>query len=96
VSTTVLDELAGEEVISLAEAARRVPGTPCVQTLNGWVRRGLRLPSGRVVRLQAIRSGVRWLTTAQAVRRFLLALQGGGEDAACERAAAAKPDLVRG
>jgi hypothetical protein len=75
VNATVLDELAGEEVISLNEARLRVPGTPCVQTLNAWVRKGLRLPSGRVVRLRAIRSGIRWLTTAQAVRRFLEALQ---------------------
>jgi hypothetical protein len=32
---------------------------------------GVRLPSGRVVRLEAVRVGQRWLTTAEAVQRFI-------------------------
>jgi len=52
-------------------------------TVFRWVTRGLKLPSGGVVKLEAVRCGGRWLTSRDAVTRWCLALTG---DAAREPA----------
>ena len=36
-----------------------------------WITRGTRTPDGRVVKLEAVRAGSRWLTTAEAVGRYI-------------------------
>ena len=68
-----------ERLITLAEAARRFPGHrggdhvhPA--TLTRWILRGAVSVTGRRVRLEAVRCGSRWLTSAEAVARFMAAL----------------------
>jgi hypothetical protein len=68
--------LRGEKLISLAAAARLLPGHrggnhvhPA--TLSRWIAKGTRTPDGRLVRLEAVRAGSRWLTTAEAVGRYI-------------------------
>jgi hypothetical protein len=64
-----------EATLSLAAAARMIPsgrrGRPCnLSTIFRWIIDGVRLPSGEVVRLEAVRLGGRWLTSAEAIQRF--------------------------
>lgn len=68
-------ELANEQTISLAAAARMLPpgrrGRPVnISTLFRWITDGVRLPDGQRVRLEAIRLGARWLTSIPALERF--------------------------
>lgn len=70
-------DLLSETVLSLAAAARSLPpsrrGRPVtVSCLMRWISDGVRLPSGAVVRLEAVRMGGRWLTSTEALRRFAL------------------------
>lgn len=44
-------------------------------TATRWISRGVRVPGGRRVRLEARRHGGRWLTTRRWVREFLAELQ---------------------
>jgi hypothetical protein len=69
--------LLGESLISLAQAARLFPpnrqGKPVhVTTLQRWVLDGI-----RGVHLEAARAGGRWVTSREAVARFLAALTAG-------------------
>lgn len=68
-------DLANETNISLSAAARMLPpgrrGRPVsLSCVLRWVLEGVRLPSGRVVRLDAVRLGGRWLTSVEALQRF--------------------------
>jgi hypothetical protein len=72
-------QMMSETLLSLAEAARRLPpgrlGRPVsASTLFRWIVAGLRVADGRTVRLQAIKIGGRWLTSAEALTRFAAAL----------------------
>jgi hypothetical protein len=68
-------DLTVETTISLSEAARLLPpgrrnrpvSFSCVLR---WILDGVRLPSGSVVRLEAVRLGGRWLTSKEALQRF--------------------------
>jgi Protein of unknown function (DUF1580) len=68
-------DVASESLISLAQAARRLPAgrqerpvsTSC---LLRWVLKGIPGPDGERVRLEAIRLGGRWLTSNEALARF--------------------------
>jgi hypothetical protein len=71
----VMIDLRTETLLSLAEAARRLPpgrlgrrATP--SCLFRWIRDGVRLPDGRRVCLDAARLGHRWLTSVEALQRF--------------------------
>ena len=72
--------LLAETLISFAQAARLIPpsrrGRPvspsCVWR---WHRSGVKLPDGRVVRLEALKLINRFLTSVQAVHRFIRAQQ---------------------
>jgi hypothetical protein len=71
-------DLQNESLLGLAEAARRLPsyrrGRPVnPATIFRWIHDGIRLPSGRIVRLEAIRLGGRWLTSVEALQRFAAA-----------------------
>jgi len=57
------------EFMTLAEAAKSLPGKPHVSTLHRWARRGV---GG--VRLQTWRVGRRTFTTDEAVAEFLAGL----------------------
>jgi hypothetical protein len=64
-----------EELLSLAQAARRLPpgrgerpvSLGCVLR---WVLEGAPGPDGQRVRLEAVRVGGRWITSVEALARF--------------------------
>jgi hypothetical protein len=69
------NNILNETPISLCTAARSVPphrqdrpvSTSCIFR---WMRDGVKLPDGTVVRLEGIRLGGRWLTSKEALQRF--------------------------
>ena len=77
----VLAEIRSGGGLSLSSAGRLFPGHRGGKhvdpsTTFRWVTRGLRTPAGRVVKLDAVRVGGRWLTSNPAVARFVAALTG--------------------
>jgi hypothetical protein len=72
VSTTTL---IGETLLSLSQAARRLPpgrhGRPVtLGCLLRWALDGVPGPDNHRVRLEAVRLGGRWLTSVEALARF--------------------------
>ncbi len=68
-------DLTAEQPISLEAAARLVPpargGKRChISTLLRWIVDGSRAPDGSRVRLEAVRLGGKWVTSAAALQRF--------------------------
>jgi hypothetical protein len=77
--SSLYEEIAAGHGIALAEAGRRLPpsrhGQPVSPaTLSRWITCGLAGPDGSRVYLAAARAGGRWVTTAEALRRFMVAL----------------------
>jgi hypothetical protein len=67
--------LANERLIGLRTAAALLPptrhGWPVrLSCIVRWIGRGLLIPSGERVRLEAIRHDGHWLTSGEAVNRF--------------------------
>jgi hypothetical protein len=64
-------------LLSLAEAGRLLPGRgvdhPTPSCLSRWIQRGVVGADGRRHKLEAVRVGSLWRTTAAAVRRFVAA-----------------------
>lgn len=74
-----------EQTFGFAEAARMLPsgrgGRPIApQTLARWASTGTKGPDGQRRRLQAWRLGGRWVTSREAIERFMLALTPGSDD----------------
>jgi hypothetical protein len=75
-------DLLRETIVSFAQAARRVPPTrgekpTSPSTIWRWFRRGCKAADGRVVHLEAVRLGGRWVTSLESLARFCAALTGG-------------------
>jgi hypothetical protein len=69
-------DLTRETLLSLAQAARRFPpyraGRPVnPSTLWRWCRHGVKVPGIGVVRLECVRLSGRWLTSEEAISRFV-------------------------
>lgn len=71
-----------ESLISLAQAGRRFPRTrpgrspnPTPSAIWRWVREGVRAADGRRIQLEAILVAGRWLTSLEAIERFVMAQQ---------------------
>lgn len=62
--------LLAEDVISFREAQKEIPTRPCLQTIYRWCERGV---DG--IKLERVRIGGRFVTSRQAVHRFLAATQ---------------------
>lgn len=67
--------LISENVLSFGQAAKRVPPTRAGRptspsTIWRWFSHGCRAADGRLVRLEAVRLGGRWVTTLEAIGRF--------------------------
>ena len=64
-----------EHLISLGQVARRIPPYRGCKTnpstIFRWLRDGVKLPNGTSLRLEGIRLAGRWLTSQEAVDRFL-------------------------
>src|SRR5262245_51788545 len=74
--STLTAEVLNGSALSLSKAARQFPSfrqnrPVAPSTVFRWIRFGVLLPDGRRVRLEAIRLGGRWLTSAQAIERFI-------------------------
>ncbi len=68
-------DLTAETPLSLEAAARLVPpargGKRChISTILRWILDGSRAPDGSRVRLEAVRLGGKWVTSAPALQRF--------------------------
>jgi hypothetical protein len=75
----LLAEIQAGGGLSLSAAGRLFPahrgnGTVDPSTVFRWVTKGARAADVRVVRLEAVRVGGRWLTSRPAVARFVAAL----------------------
>jgi hypothetical protein len=65
-----------ENVLSLTEAAKIPPpargGKKChISTLLRWILKGAKSPTGERVRLEGVRLGERWVTSREALQRFV-------------------------
>ena len=60
--------------LSLAAAAKTLPGRPHPSALWRWARRGLRARDGRRIRLRHLRFGGRLYVTPEALEQFGLQL----------------------
>ncbi|MSQ96818.1 MAG: DUF1580 domain-containing protein [Gemmataceae bacterium] len=72
VENDLITDIATGNGISLVELAHRHRANP--STVFRWVQKGLPRGDGTRVKLQALRRGKKWLTTAAAVERFFAAL----------------------
>ena len=75
----VLTEIQSGEGLSLSAAGRLFPGHRGGKfvdpsTVFRWLTKGTRTTDGRVVKLEAVRAGTRWLTSRGAIGRFVAAL----------------------
>ncbi len=70
---TTVNRLMGEDKVTLVEAARLVGVGVHPTTVTRWCRKGVRLATGAVVRLEYLRAGAKFITTKQALARFLAA-----------------------
>lgn len=71
-------DLTRETLLSLTQAARRFPsyrqGRPVnPSTIWCWCRQGVQVPGVGVVKLECVRLSGRWLTSAEAISRFVAA-----------------------
>ena len=55
-----------ETIVTMAEAARRMPGRPNVSTLWRWRKKGI-----NGVKLETIKCGSKRLTSVEAIQRFV-------------------------
>src|SRR5262245_48148137 len=68
-----------EELLSLAEAAQRLPnrrmGRPVSPScIWRWIVEGVKGPTGQRVRLEGAKVGGAWLTSVEALERFIVRL----------------------
>jgi hypothetical protein len=68
-------DLTKEHLLSLAQAAKLQPNgrrdrPMSLSCVFRWVLHGVRGPDGKVIRLEALRLGGRWLTSREALQRF--------------------------
>ncbi len=84
-------DLNNETLLSFAQAAQRLPATRGqrvhASTILRWARDGARLPSGRVLKLEALKLGGRYITSTEALERFGSALMTGDQQAPSSQAA---------
>jgi hypothetical protein len=72
-------DLSREHLYNFAKAARFVPPArngkkTHISTLLRWATKGAKGPRGTTVRLEAMRLGNRWVTSREAIERFMAAL----------------------
>lgn len=75
----VLNEIQSGDGLALSAAGRLFPahrgsGSVDPSTVFRWVTRGSKTAEGRLVKLEAVRVGGRWLTSKGALTRFVAAL----------------------
>lgn len=86
-NSLIQQEVAGGGGLSPAQTAKRFPSVKAddddtrvnPSTVWRWITRGLKLPDGRRVRLEAVRLGASYLTSEPAILRFIAAQQRGAD-----------------
>lgn len=82
-NSLIEQEVAAGGGLSPAQTAKRFPSIKSrddetrvnPSTVWRWITRGLKLPDGRRVKLEAVRMGASYLTSEQAILRFIQAQQ---------------------
>jgi hypothetical protein len=74
--STITNEILNGSGLNLAAAARVFPpyrGSKPINpsTIFRWIMSGVRLPDGMLLHLEARRVGGRWLTSREAIQRFI-------------------------
>jgi Protein of unknown function (DUF1580) len=69
-------DLIHEEIFSFAKATHLIPPArngkkTHISTLLRWATKGAKGPDGTIVRLEALRLGGRWVTSREAIQRFM-------------------------
>jgi hypothetical protein len=72
----LVNDLTCETLLTLAQAARRFPPARLGRPVNSstiwrWCRKGVRVDGIGIVRLECVRVSGRWLTSAEAISRFV-------------------------
>jgi hypothetical protein len=75
-TTATCTNLMEEKLIPLSQAAKLFPAydpdkAPVIATMINWAQRGVKLSHGQLVKLELLRIGGRWFTSAPAVKRFI-------------------------
>lgn len=71
------ENLITENLLSISQAARLIPAyrgtarTAHPSCVFRWMRDGVRLPNGTILRLEGFRLAGRWLTSREALARFV-------------------------
>jgi hypothetical protein len=76
-----------EELLTLGQASRSLPGKPALSTCWRWHRKGV-----RGIRLETIVIGGKRFTSAQAIERFALALTTASEATSTVAGGVARPE----
>jgi hypothetical protein len=74
-------EIRAGQGLACADAARQLPQPVHTSAVRRWIIEGLRLPGGRVVKLEGIKIGSRLWTSGPALKRFLQRLAPGAAEA---------------
>lgn len=75
-ATATANLLLTETVLGLAAAAQRLPPARGNRPVNSstiwrWIKDGIKLSDGTTLRLEAVRLSGRWLTSVEALARFI-------------------------
>jgi hypothetical protein len=78
VFTATADRLMGEGLLSPSALAKQLPsfrvansGSTHPATIKRWIERGILLPDGTRLRLEAVKVGARWMSSVPALKRFI-------------------------
>jgi hypothetical protein len=73
----IMSNLLSEQLLSLSMAAKKIPPyrghRTNPSTIFRWIRSGVKLADGHVLKLEALRIAGRWVTSAEAIERFVAA-----------------------
>src|ERR671917_2663589 len=88
-------DLTSEPALTLSQAAKLVPSyragrSTHVSRLVRWIVNGVRADDGRIIKLEAMRLGGQWVTSAAALQRFAEAMTPGQVPLAPSQAATSR------
>jgi|SRR5579864_1707896 len=80
-----MSNLLNEQLLSLSMAAKKIPPyrgrRTNPSTIFRWIKTGVNLAGGHILKLEAIRIAGRWVTSAEAIERFVAAQNQPTDDA---------------
>lgn len=77
-------DIFSESPLSINEACQLLPrgrnsSRPHFATVYRWILDGVKAPDGQLVKLEAVRVGSKWVTSKEALARFIAALTPTGD-----------------